>query len=307
MRKEEIISLVLIIAAVVVLIIGLQMDYGSARKWMTILSFVLLALSLNPKSFWKKKKTQMVEEPDETEEDEAEYIELPSQVLVDKKAVNRSETYLTFQDKLSDVYYYIHYVDGEAYETYASEIGYLVRIDYDELDDSYQTIDGLFEAVEADEVYDSIYTFSAEDFIYIRKRYQDWKVSLSQTSNDEPEQSEPVNRVGRAVAYIIAISIFAFVLHAISRLSFISEVDGGNYILIFIILGVVSLLAFWQSLRPDEWLKYRIKWLSDNEEQKIDVYGGGKVKQYWSMDHDNLIQYEYRPKQKQLDITKTIL
>ena len=60
MRKEEIISLVLIIAAVVVLIIGLQMDYGSARKWMTILSFVLLALSLNPKSFWKKKKTQMV-------------------------------------------------------------------------------------------------------------------------------------------------------------------------------------------------------------------------------------------------------
>ena len=239
MRKEEIISLVLIIAAVVVLIIGLQMDYGSARKWMTILSFVLLALSLNPKSFWKKKKTQMVEEPDETEEDEAEYIELPSQVLVDKKAVNRSETYLTFQDKLSDVYYYIHYVDGEAYETYASEIGYLVRIDYDELDDSYQTIDGLFEAVEADEVYDSIYTFSAEDFIYIRKRYQDWKVSLSQTSNDEPEQSEPVNRVGRAVAYIIAISIFAFVLHAISRLSFISEVDGGNYILIFIILGVV--------------------------------------------------------------------
>lgn len=306
MRKEEIISLVLIIAAVVVLIIGLQMDYGSARKWMTILSFVLLALSLNPKSFWKKKKTQMVEEPDETEEDEAEYIELPSQVLVDKKAVNRSETYLTFQDKLSDVYYYIHYVDGEAYETYASEIGYLVRIDYDELDDSYQTIDGLFEAVEADEVYDSIYTFSAEDFIYIRKRYQDWKVSLSQTSNDEPERSEPVNRVGRAVAYIMVVSIFAFVLLAISRLSFISEVDGGYYILIFIILGVVSLLAFWQSLRPDEWLKYRIKWLSDNEEQKIDVFGGGKVKQYWSMDHDNLIQYEYRPKQKQLVITKTI-
>ena len=82
--------------------------------------------------------------------------------------------------------------------------------------------------------------------------------------------------------------------------------DGGNYILIFIILGVVSLLAFWQSLRPDEWLKYRIKWLSDNEEQKIDVFGGGKVKTYWSMDHDNLIQYEYRPKQKQLVITKTI-
>lgn len=32
MRKEEIISLVLIIAAVVVLIIGLQMDYGSEFK-----------------------------------------------------------------------------------------------------------------------------------------------------------------------------------------------------------------------------------------------------------------------------------
>lgn len=305
MRKDEIISLVLVIAAIVVLIMGLQMDYGSVRKWMTMLSFVLLALSLNPKSFWKKKKTQMIEESEETEEDEGGYIELPSQVLVDKKSVNRSDAYLTFQDKLSDVYYYIHYVDGEAYEIYASEIGYLERIGYDELDDSYQTIDGLFEAIEADEVYDSIYSFSAEDFISIRKRYQDWIVSVSQTSTDEPEQPEPVNRVGRVVAYIIAISVYAIFMFAITSLPFVRE-DGGTYILIFAILGIVMMLAFWQSLRPDVWLKYRIKWLSDNEDQKIDVYGGGKVKTYWSMDHDNLIQYEYRPKQKQLIITKTI-
>ena len=65
MRRIEIVSLTLVVAAVVVLIIALQMDYGSHRVWMTLLSFALLMLSLDPKRL-KKRKNKMIEEPDIT-------------------------------------------------------------------------------------------------------------------------------------------------------------------------------------------------------------------------------------------------
>lgn len=177
MKRIEIVSLTLVVAAVVVLIIALQMDYGSHRVWMTLLSFALLMLSLDPKRL-KKRKNKMIEEPDETEEDETGFIELASAEPIDKAALNRSDAYLTFQDKLSDVYYHIHYVDGEAYEIYVSEPCWLERFDYDELDENYQTLDDLFETADNEEV-DDIYSISAEDFCSVRKRYQDKKVVLS--------------------------------------------------------------------------------------------------------------------------------
>ncbi len=48
MRKTEIISLLLIVAAIVGLVITFQMEIGSARKWICILSIGLLLLSIDP-------------------------------------------------------------------------------------------------------------------------------------------------------------------------------------------------------------------------------------------------------------------
>ena len=77
MRKIEIVSLLLVLAAVGILIVSLQMGYGRLRSWMGMLFFALLILAMDPKLFRKKKqKHNIVDEPEETEEDETDFIEL---------------------------------------------------------------------------------------------------------------------------------------------------------------------------------------------------------------------------------------
>lgn len=314
MRKVEIVSLVLVIAALVVLIIALQMDYGSHRAWMTLLSFALLILSLDPKGL-KKKKNKTIEEHDETEGDETGFIELAYAKPVDKTALNRSDAYLTFQDKLSDVYYYIHYVDGDAYEIYVSEPCLVQRLDYDELDDNYQTLDDLFETADNEEV-DDIYTISAEDFCSVRKRYQDNKVVLYQASCQAEEQPEPVNRVGRAMGYVIGAIMLVLYCAAILTLPFMPEIELKTKLFFLAIPCILLLLVVYSFFTPQAWLidriKWsggkiqRIKWLSHGDKREIVVFGRGKNKTLRFMDHTNLIQYEYQPKQKRLVITKTI-
>lgn len=249
MRRIEIVSLTLVVAAVVVLIIALQMDYGSHRVWMTLLSFALLMLSLDPKRL-KKRKNKMIEEPDETEEDETGFIELASAEPIDKAALNRSDAYLTFQDKLSDVYYHIHYVDGEAYEIYVSEPCWLERFDYDELDENYQTLDDLFETADNEEV-DDIYSISAEDFCSVRKRYQDKKVVLCQAGCQAQKPSEPVNRVGRAMGYIIGTVMLVLYCAAMLMLPFRPEIELKTKIFLLFYPSIILLFVVYSfSPRP---------------------------------------------------------
>ena len=173
MRKNEIISLVLVVAAVGVLIFALQMDYGSSRKWMTMLFVALLILAIDPTYFLKrKKKPEIVEMPVKTEEDEMGFIELASATPVDKDTLNPSDTYLSFLDKESEDYYYVHYIDGKADEIYVGGAGSLVRQDNDELYEYYVTLDDLLKTAENEEIED-LCIISAEDFTSIRTRYQD--------------------------------------------------------------------------------------------------------------------------------------
>ena len=149
MRKNEIISLVLVIVAMGVLIVALQMEYGSTRKWLTMLFMGLLVLAISPTGFKKRqKKPEIIEELEETEEDETGFIDLASAVPVDKNTLIPSYTYVSFLDKESEDYYYIHYVDGKSDEIYVGDTGYLVRQENDELYEFYVSLDDLLETAE---------------------------------------------------------------------------------------------------------------------------------------------------------------
>ena len=82
MRRIETVSLFFLLAAAAVLTITLQMDYGSARKWMFFLFLALLLPAMNPKFY--KNRTRRQEhvftpiEREETEEDEMGFIDLSS-------------------------------------------------------------------------------------------------------------------------------------------------------------------------------------------------------------------------------------
>lgn len=304
MRRDEIISLMLVIAAVVILIIGIKMDNVSVsyRQWLVIPFVLLLIFAIDPKGLNKWKKTK-VEEHIETEEDEMGFIELRSEEPVDKNTLNRSDAYLTFQDK--QTVYYIHFVDGEAYEIYTSEPCVLARLDYDELDEDYQTLDDLFETAEVE---GGISTISAEDFRHVRKRYQVFR----QSSSPELKPSKPVNRVGRALGYTFGV----FALVVFCAIPFMPNVEFKTKIFVLINLAAILLFVVYSFFTPQAWLFNRIKWLggkikritwvANREKLHIEVSGSGKEKSFQCMDSDNLIQYEYRPKQKQLIITKTI-
>ena len=186
MRKNEIISLVLVVAAVGVLIFALQMDYGSSRKWMTMLFVALLILAIDPTYFLKrKKKPEIVEMPVKTEEDEMGFIELASATPVDKDTLNPSDTYLSFLDKESEDNYYVHYIDGKADEIYVGGAGSLVRQDNDELYEYYVTLDDLLKTAENEEIED-LCIISAEDFTSIRTRYQDQIINYYQMDSYIP-------------------------------------------------------------------------------------------------------------------------
>ena len=99
MRKIEIVSLVFVVVAVGVLMIALQMDDASARKWLFMLSVAMLILAMDPKlSLIKKKKVKEVEEP---EEDGPGHIYLSSAVSVesvDRKWLDGRDIFLRFLD-----------------------------------------------------------------------------------------------------------------------------------------------------------------------------------------------------------------
>ncbi|MBQ9215711.1 MAG: hypothetical protein IJ159_03020 [Prevotella sp.] len=306
MRKAEVISLVFVLAAVGVLVIALQMDYGNSRKWMLLLFIVLLVLAIDPKHFLKRKqKPKAIDYPAETEEDETGFIDLTSAAPVGKKTLNHSDAYLTFLDKESDDYYYIHYVANEADEIYIGRGGLLTRQSLEDLYDGYETLDYLLEAAENGEI-DDFCTISAEDFAYVRTRYQDSWVDGWQTSFQDQSNLEPVNRVGKAVDFLFLAFAFVLICVAISILPFMTEVDGGTYIGIFFFSCFVLLVAVLYSFSPTVWLERRIKWLSGSANLKVKTFGQGKEKSRYAESKTDHIIYEYHPWEKLLMITKTI-
>ena len=305
MRKNEIISLVLVVAAVGVLIIALQMDYGSTRKWMTMLFMGLLVLAISPTYFQKRlKKPEIIEEPEETEEDETGFIDLASAVPVDKNTLIPSYTYLSFLDKESEDYYYIHYVDGKSDEIYVGVAYSLVRQDNDELYEFYVTLDDLLETAENEEIED-LCLISAEDFASVRTRYQDQMVNYCQTGSPIQTPPEPVNRVAKVLAFLIIAFAIVGIIVGISIVPFMTK-DGGTYIGIFLWFCLILLIALFSWFSPKTWLERRIKWLVGSVNVKVETLGGGKTKSYYADDVENHITYEYHAWEKLMMITKTI-
>lgn len=305
MRKIEVVSLILVVAAVFVLVIMLQMDFGNSRKWMYLLFIALLALAIDPAHFLKKRRKQKaVESPAETEEDEMGFFELASAQPVGSKELDSSDSYMTFLDKESDDYYYIHYVNGKMDEAYVGGPYYVVREGYDELYEEYASLEGLSKTAENEEIED-LCSISAEDFKRVRTRYQDSLANDILARVSTPNQSEPVNRIGRGVAYVLVALVFVILLVGVSILPFM-QVDGGTYIGIFIIFCLVLLIAGLSFFSPKTWLESRIKWLTGSVKQEVLDFGTGKAKWYYANDENNLLTYRYAPGKKQLLITKTI-
>ena len=261
---------------------------------------------IDPKHFLKEKqKPKEIDYPVETEEDATGFIGLPSAVPVDSQSLNHLDAYLTFLDKESDDYYYIHYVDNKADEIYKSWGGLLTRQSFEYLYDGYKTLDYLFEAAEDGEI-DDFCTISAEDFAYVRTRYQDSFVDGWQTSFQDQPNQEPVNRVGKAVVFLFLSFAFVLICGAISMLPFMTEVDGGTYIGIFFLFCFVLLVAVLYSFSPTVWLERRIKWLSGSANLKVETFGQGKERSRYAESIVDHTIYEYYPWEKLLMITKTI-
>ena len=62
LNKTEIKSLLLIVAAVVGFVFVFQMEYGNARKWVSLLSMALLAMSIDPTFSWRRKSSSQPKE-----------------------------------------------------------------------------------------------------------------------------------------------------------------------------------------------------------------------------------------------------
>ena len=220
MRKIEIVSLALLVVAVVTLVLACQLDYGSARKWLTWLSFGLMVLSIDPKrplQLWRKK--EVVEEQEEPEESGPGYISLGSEVLVSaisdrEKWLGVQDVYLKFLDIESDDYYYMHFVAGRAAETYVGGAYYLEDQDSDELFEGYETIDGVLEASEQEEI-ENLSWITAEDFAVVRKLYQEQPSSSSPSNPPVMVEEKPVNRVGKFVAYLLVALVVICVICAV--------------------------------------------------------------------------------------------
>ena len=72
---------------------------------------------------------------------------------------------VAFYDELSDNLYYVHYVEKKAIEIFVenAESHEIVSLDYDELDEYYQQLDGLYEVLNSGEIA-YVGTISMEDF-----------------------------------------------------------------------------------------------------------------------------------------------
>ena len=173
MSKIRIVSLVLAIASLCVAIIALQMDYGSARKCMMMLSVALLVLAIDPTlSLYKKKKPKTI---DESEEYGPARISLSSAVPIDstdRKWQKGRDVYLKFLDIESDDDYFIHYINGKADEVFVGELHFLEIQGFDEVFEGYETLDGLLAATENEEI-ENLCLISSDDFEVVRHIYHD--------------------------------------------------------------------------------------------------------------------------------------
>ncbi|MBQ7238586.1 MAG: hypothetical protein IJS20_07325 [Bacteroidales bacterium] len=217
MRKIEIVSLALLVVAVVTLVLALQLDYGSARRWLTWLSFGLLIWSIDPQRPWKlMRKKKAVEEQEEPEESGPGYISLGSEVSVSRIThremwLGAQDVYLKFLDIESDDYYYMHFVAGKAAETYVGGAYYLENQDFDELFEGYETIDGVLEASKQEEI-ENLSWISVDDFAVVRRLYQEQQTSSILSNPPVTLEEEPVNRVGKVIAYLlVAFAVLGFV------------------------------------------------------------------------------------------------
>lgn len=248
------------------------------------------------------KESDSVEQPIETEEDETGIIELASAVPVDKNTID-SETYLSFQDKESEFYYYIHYVDSKADEAYVNSIPFIDREFCDDTCAFYATIDSLFEADEKGEI-DSLCIISAEDFASVKASYQDQIINFCKNyETSVPEKT--VNRVAKVLKSIFLIILFVCISVGISILP-VNRQEGGNYISILFTFCLVFLIAIIASKFPRIWLMRRIKWLLPNDKNIITEKLNGKPKSYYAEAPESNITFEYHPWEKLMTITKEI-
>lgn len=212
MRKIEFVSLALLASAIVVLVVALQMDYGDARKWLTWLSFGLLIWSIDPQRPWKlMRKKEVVEEQEEQEECVIGPIWLSSEVSVSRIThremwLGAQDVYLKFLDIESDDYYYMHFAEGKAVETYVGGMDYLEKQDSDWLFEGYETLKELLQCADKEEIED-LSIICADDFVVVRNIYQKQQTLFAQQKKLEPIQVEPVNRVGKVVAYLLVVSV----------------------------------------------------------------------------------------------------
>jgi hypothetical protein len=212
MRKIEVVSLALVASAIVVLVLALQMEYGSARKWLTLLSFGLLVLAVDPRrplQLWRKK--EVVEEQEEQEECVIGPIWLSSEVSVSRIThremwLGVQDVYLKFLDIESDDYYYMHFAEGKAVETYVGGEDYLEKQDSDWLFEGYETLEELLQCADNDEIED-LCIICVDDFAVVQNIYQKQQALFAQQKKLEPIQVEPVNRVGKVVAYLLVVSV----------------------------------------------------------------------------------------------------
>ena len=192
MRRTKILSVLLAVAAVGVLAVALQMDYGSSRKLLMLLAVALLILAIDPTlSRCRKKKPEnfYVEEP---EEKGSGHIWLWSTMpveRVDRKWLEGRDVYLRFLDIESDDDYFIHYVNGKADEVYVGGLYYLENQDFDELFEDYETLEGLQAAANNEEIED-LSLISPDDFLSVRHLYEDWQ--LTHNPEKQLEKSVPL-------------------------------------------------------------------------------------------------------------------
>ena len=223
MRKIEIVSLALVASAIVVLVVALQMDYGSARKWLTLLSFGLLVLAVDPqRPLQMMRKKKAIDAPEETEQELLGYITFGSEVPI-AGVVNREkwlrdqDVYLKFLDIESDDYYYMHFAEGKVVETYVGGADYLEKQDFDEVFESYETLDGLLKSVDNEEI-ENLCIITPDGFAEVMNIYQAQQLRFAQANKPESVSDELVNRVGKVIAYLLVVLV---VVGVVSKVVFL--------------------------------------------------------------------------------------
>ena len=189
MRRTKILSVLLAVAAVGVLAVALQMDYGSSRKLLMLLAVALLILAIDPTlSRCRKKKPEnfYVEAPEEKVPGHIWLWSTMPVERVDRKWLEGRDVYLRFLDIESDDDYFIHYVNGKADEVYVGGLYYLENQDFDELFEDYETLEGLQAAANNEEIED-LSLISPDDFLSVRHLYENWQ--LTHNPEKQPESA----------------------------------------------------------------------------------------------------------------------